>query len=605
MMQQWLRIKADHPSTLVFYRMGDFYELFHDDAKKAHRLLDITLTTRGSSAGEPIYMAGVPFHAVDGYLARLVRLGESVVICEQFGEPGATKGPVERRVVRIVTPGTLTESDLLSEKSDAVLLAVARAADRKSERYGLAWTALSQGEIGLAECSAGELPGWFARLAPAELLFADDLPPGSFDADLLTPTRRPAWQFDSALGLRKLCAQLRVASLAAYGANDLAVAHAAAGALLAYAEHAQGQALAHVHRLSVRSTSELIDLPPATHRNLELTRTLRGHDAPTLFSLLDRCATGMGSRALRQWLTQPLRERRAAIERHDAIESLLGGDLDALREALRHLADVERIGSRIALRQVRPRELAALRTTLRALPRVAAALPAKRTVLLDMLAEGLRPPGDAEALLAAAIAEEPAPFVRDGGVIAAGHCAELDELRGIGRGSDAFLIEMETRERERTGIATLRVQFNRLHGYFIEVGQMHAAKVPADYRRRQTMKNAERFITPELKAFEDKALSAGERSLAREKQLYEALLDALAPQLEALSAVARSLAALDAVAALADCAQRFDWCRPRFAKEACIEIDRGRHPVVEARLAESGQPSWPTTAGSTHAAACS
>ncbi|MEO6363910.1 MAG: DNA mismatch repair protein MutS, partial [Caldimonas sp.] len=383
---------------------------------------------------------------------------------------------------------------------------------------------------------------------------------------------------------------LRVASLAAFGAAELALAQSAAAALLAYAEHTQGRALAHVHRLIVQRSSDLIDLPPATHRNLELTRTLRGQDAPTLLSLLDQCATGMGSRALRQWLTQPRRDRRVASDRHDAIDALHGGDVEALRESLRLLADVERIGTRIALRQVRPRELAGLRTTLLALPDVRAALPAGRPVLLEMLAEGLAPPTEIAALLAATIAEEPAPMLRDGGVIAAGHDAVLDELRAIGRGSDAFLLELEARERERSGIATLRVQFNRVHGFFIEVGQAHADKVPADYRRRQTMKNAERFITPELKTYEDKALSAGERCLARERELYDALLDALAPHLESLSAVARSLAAVDALASLAETARRSGWCRPRFVKEPCIEIERGRHPVVEERLGASGRP---------------
>ena len=585
MMQQYLRIKAEHPDTLLFYRMGDFYELFHDDAKKAHRLLDITLTARGASAGAPIPMAGVPVHAADAYLARLVRLGESVAICEQVGEVGAGKGPVERKVVRIVTPGTLTESALLAEKTDAVLLAVARG----DGRYGLAWAALSQGEIGLAECSERELPGWLARLAPAEVVVDVDLPAGCIDPATTTSTRRPAWQFDFGLGERTLCAQLRVASLAAFGAADLLLAQAAAGALLAYAEHTQGRALGHLRRLSVQRSSDLIELPPTTHRNLELVRTLRGHDAPTLFSLLDRCATGMGSRALRQWLTQPLRERRVASDRHDAIDALHAGNLAALRDSLRHRADVERIGARIALRQARPRDLAGLRSTLLALPEVVAALPAAGSVLLDMLGAGLAPPPELAVLLIGAIAEEPAPQLRDGGVIAAGHDAALDELRAIGRGSDAFLIELEARERERSGIASLRVQFNRVHGYFIEVAQAHADKVPADYRRRQTMKSAERFTTPELKAYEDKALSAGERCLAREKELYEALLDALQMHLEALSAVARSLAAIDALAALAECAKRSDWCRPRFVKEPCIDIERGRHPVVEARLAESGQ----------------
>ncbi len=584
MMQQYLRIKAEHPDTLVFYRMGDFYELFLDDARRAHRLLDITLTARGSSAGEPIAMAGVPVHAVDGYLAKLVRLGESVAICEQVGEVGAGKGPVERRVVRIVTPGTLTESDLLAEKSDSVLVAVSRVANR----FGLAWTALSNGEIGLAECAEAELAGWLARLAPAEVIVDRELPCGPIDGAPAITTR-PPWQFDSALGHRLLCTQLRVASLAAFGADDLAASHAAAGALLAYAEHTQGRALAHIHRLKVQRTSELIDLPPVTHRNLELTKTLRGRDAPTLLSTIDLCVTGMGSRALRQWLTQPLRDRRVAIDRHEAIAALIAGAHGALRETLRHLSDVERIGARVALRQVRPRELAGLRATLLALPRVRAAVPDAGSVLLDMLGEALSPSDEIAGCLAV-IAVEPAALLRDGGVIAAGVDAELDELRAIGRGGDAYLIELEAKERERTGIATLRVQFNRVHGYFIEVSQGQAARVPADYRRRQTMKNAERFITPELKAFEDKALSAGERSLAREKALYEQLLDDLAPHLESISAVARSLASLDALAALAEQARRGEWSRPRFVKEPLIEIERGRHPVVEARLQEAGRP---------------
>ncbi|HEX2540495.1 MAG TPA: DNA mismatch repair protein MutS [Caldimonas sp.] len=586
MMAQYLRIKAEHPDTLLFYRMGDFYELFLDDAKRAHRLLDITLTARGASNGEPIPMAGVPVHAVDAYLAKLVRHGESVAICEQVGEVGLSKGPVARKVVRIVTPGTLTESNLLAEKSDTILLAVAR----RGETVGLAWTALTQGEIGLAECGERELAVWLARLAPAEVLVDRDLPPQALDRASATTTRRPEWHFDAALGARKLCTQLRIASLASHGAADLTLAHAAAAALLAYAEHTQGQALSHVQRLTVQRGSELIELTPETHRNLELTKTLRGHDAPTLFALLDVCATGMGSRALRQWLMQPRRDRRVATDRHDAVQALLGADLDALRATLRHLSDVERIGARIALRQVRPRELAGLRATLLALPGVRQALPADRCALLEMLAEGLSPPPEIAALLAAAIAEEPAALVRDGGVIAAGHDALLDELRSIGRGSDAFLVELEARERERSGIPSLRVQFNRVHGYFIEVAQSLAAKVPADYRRRQTMKNAERFITPELKAFEDKALSAGERCLAREKELYDALLESLRPHLEALSALARSLAAVDALAALADVARRGDWCRPRFVREPCIDIEKGRHPVVEARLAQSGQP---------------
>jgi DNA mismatch repair protein MutS len=584
MMQQYLRIKADHPETLLFYRMGDFYELFLDDAKKAARLLDITLTARGASNGVPIAMAGVPVHAVESYLARLVRMGESVAICEQVGEVGAGKGPVERKVLRIVTPGTLTESDLLADKSDAVLLAIAP----RRASFGLAWTALSNGEIGLTECNEGELAGWIARLAPAEILVAADLPEDSFDRGTSTLTRRPEWQFDSALGARKLLAQLHVATLAGFGAENLLAAHAAAAALLSYAEHTQGRALAHVHRLVVQRTGDLIELPPTTHRNLELTRTLRGQEAPTLLSTLDGCVTGMGSRALRHWLTQPLRERRVASQRHEAIAALHANGLDELRASLRHLADVERITARIALRQARPRELAGLRATLLALPRVREAVPGDGSVLLAMLIEALAPPAAIAAMLTDALAEEPAALIRDGGVIATGHDAELDALRSIGRDSDVFLLELEARERKRSGIANLRVQFNRLHGYFIEVSQGQAAKVPDDYKRRQTMKNAERFTTPELKSFEDKALSAGERSLARERHLYDALLDALAAHLEPLSAVARSLASLDALAALAECAKRSDWCRPQFVREPCIEIERGRHPVVEARLQERG-----------------
>jgi DNA mismatch repair protein MutS len=404
----------------------------------------------------------------------------------------------------------------------------------------------------------------------------------------VTLTNRPAWQFDAALGLRKLCEQLKVASLAGFNAQDLRAAQAAAAALLAYAEHTQGQALAHVRSLTVRRSSELLELPPTTHRNLELTQTLRGEDAPTLLSLLDTCRTGMGSRALRQWLTQPLRERRVAGQRHDAIEALLQTQLDALREALRGISDVERTTARIALRQVRPRELAGLRATLQALPQLLARVPHGASALLDMLWEALHPPREISDLLVTAIAEEPAVLLRDGGVIAAGFDDALDELRGIGANCDAFLLDLESRERTRTGIANLRVQFNKVHGFYIEVTQGQLEKVPGDYLRRQTLKNAERFITPELKAFEDKALSAQDRALAREKLLFDQVLDQLQTHLEPLSALARGLAGLDALAALAERARTLGWSRPAFVKEPCIDIEAGRHPVVEARLAETG-----------------
>jgi len=584
MMQQYLRIKAAFPDTLVFYRMGDFYELFYDDAVKANRLLDITITTRGQSAGQPVVMAGVPVHSVEAYLAKLIKLGEAVAIAEQVGDVATAKGPVERKVVRVVTPGTVTDTELLADKRDTLLVAL----HHKGATYGLAWLGLSSGQLGLTECSARELDTWLARLNAAELLVCgDELPPAVQQARAAV-TKRPAWQFDSALGARKLCEQLRVASLAGYNAQDLAVAHAAAAALLSYAEHTQGRALAHVSTLSVERASDLLELPPSTQRNLELTQTLRGEDSPTLLSVLDTCRTGMGSRALRRWLVYPLRERTQARQRHEAIAALIGHGLEPLRDALKQVSDVERIAARLALRQVRPRELAGLRTTLQALPALRATLPAQAAPLLVELSAALTPPPEILDQLQRALAEEPAVMVRDGGVIAPGFDAELDELRAISQNCDAFLIDLEARERARTGIANLRVQFNKVHGFYIEVTQGQLDKVPLDYQRRQTLKNAERFITPELKAFEDKALSAQDRALAREKMLYEQLLDALQPHLPALTALARALAGLDALAALAERATTLNWCQPQFVKEPCIEIEQGRHPVVEARLLETG-----------------
>ena len=588
MMQQYLRIKADFPDTLVFYRMGDFYEVFYDDARKANRLLDITLTQRGQSGGEPVVMAGVPVHALESYLAKLIKLGEAVAIAEQVGDVATAKGPVERKVLRVVTPGTVTDSELLAERADTLLLAIAQ----QRQTYGLAWLALSSGQLGLTECGERELAGWLARLDPAEILVADrDSLPAALRQGRAALTQRPAWQFDSALGLRKLCEQLRVASLAGFNAQDLNAAHAAAAALLSFAEHTQGRALAHVHTLSVARASELLELPPATHRNLELTQTLRGEDAPTLLSLLDTCRSGMGSRALRHWLAHPARERSTAVARHGAIAALIDSGCEPLREALRHISDVERITARVALRQVRPRELAGLRATLQALPALRATVPDGDELLASLQAD-LQPPPEIEQRLSAAIAAEPAVLLRDGGVIAPGFDAELDELRAISQNCDAFLLDLEMRERARTGIANLRVQYNKVHGFYIEVTTSGLDRVPMDYQRRQTLKNAERYITPELKAFEDKALSAQERSLAREKLLYEQLLDALQAHLPALTALARALASLDALAALAERATTLNWCRPEFVREPCIEIEQGRHPVVEARLAENGGGSF-------------
>ncbi|MDZ4075531.1 MAG: DNA mismatch repair protein MutS [Hylemonella sp.] len=595
MMQQYLGLKAGYPQTLLFYRMGDFYELFYADAEKAARLLDITLTQRGQSGGQPVVMAGVPFHSVETYLARLIKLGESVAICEQVGDVATAKGPVERKVVRVVTPGTLTDSALLSDKSESLLLAVHQG-PRNS--LGLAWLSVTQGEVNLAECSPDELPEWLARIAPGELIYSAGCTP-AFEQRLLALKQntgvalalRPEWQFDSALGQNKLLEQLKAASLASWGAQELPQAHAAAAALLAYAEHTQGRALSHVHNLRVQRNDQLIDLPQTTRRNLELVQTLRGEDSPTLFSLLDTCMTGMGSRLLKSWLLEPARYRAPAQQRLDALGALRGGPWPRLREQLKGCSDVERITARIALRQVRPRELVALQQTLQKTEQLAPVLQGQAG-LLAQVSQQLLPPAGCAELLARAILPEPAALVRDGGVINDGLDAELDELRAIQTNCDGFLLELETRERARTGITNLRVQFNKVHGFYIEITSSNLDRVPEDYRRRQTLKNAERFITPELKAFEDKALSAQERALAREKWLYEQLLDQLAPHIPALTRTARALATLDVLCTLTERSLTLEWCAPQFANEPCIEITAGRHPVVQARLAETSSGAF-------------
>ena len=595
MIAQYLGLKADFPHTLLFYRMGDFYELFFEDAEKAARLMDITLTQRGQSAGQPVVMAGVPFHAVDNYLAKLIKLGESVAICEQVGEVGG-KGPVERKVVRVVTPGTLTDAELLNDKTEAYVLAV-HASERagKPQGCGLAWLSVTEGELRLAECAADELPAWVARIAPSEVIFSSELPAHLRPLLNHAPVKseRPAWEFDSGLGQRKLLAQLQAASLTAWQAQDLVQAHAAASALLAYAEHTQGRSLSHVQKVRVERNEERIDLPATTRRNLELTQTLRGEDSPTLFSLLDTCMTGMGSRLLKRWLLEPPRERSLAQQRLDAIAALQGehgaGVWRELRTALKGLGDVQRISARMALRQVRPRELVALGTALERASALPALLkPALQTPWLNTLSASLLAPPACAALLKAALLPEPSAMVRDGNVINHGFDAELDELRGIQNNGDEFLLALEARERERTGIANLKVQFNRVHGFYIEVTQGQLDRVPDDYRRRQTLKNAERFITPELKAFEDKALSAQDRALAREKLLYEQLLDSLQSFVPALGQVAWGLSTLDVLATLSERALTLNWCAPELVSTPGISITQGRHPVVESRLGETG-----------------
>ncbi|CAL94669.1 DNA mismatch repair protein MutS [Azoarcus olearius] len=584
-MQQYLRIKEQHPDTLLFYRMGDFYELFFEDAEKAARLLDITLTTRGQSAGMPIRMAGVPFHAVEQYLARLVKLGESVVIAEQVGEPGATKGPMERAVSRIVTPGTLTDAALLDDRRDALLLA----ANMHRGVLGMAWLNLANGEFRLMECPAESLQAQFERLRPAEVLIPDGLALPLMETLAPALRRLADWQFDADTAHRLLTTHFGTRDLAGFGVEEAPVALGAAAALYDYAKATQRQSLAHLTGLRLEREAEFLRLDAATRRNLELTETLRGEPSPTLLSLLDTCMTSMGSRWLRHALHHPLRDRTIPAARQQAVAALVGdGDglhAQAVRGALRGVADVDRITGRIALRNARPRDLSALRESLSRLPELRQTLAQIGDEgMVGGLAAALDVQPELLQCLQRAIADEPAAMVRDGGVIAAGYDAELDELRGIQTNCGEFLMALEARERERSGIANLKVEFNKVHGFYIEVSHANADKVPDDYRRRQTLKNVERYITPELKAFEDKALSAQERALAREKALYEALLDALSPYIPALQGCARALATLDGLAAFAEAALRYGYVRPVFSDQPGIEIRGGRHPVVERQV---------------------
>jgi DNA mismatch repair protein MutS len=599
MMQQFLRIKADHPTLLLFYRMGDFYELFFEDAEKASRLLGITLTQRGSSNGSPIKMAGVPFHSLEQYLAKLIKLGESVAICEQIGDPATSKGPVERKVARIVTPGTLTDSDLLPEKSERPLLALCTITQRKNVSVGLAWLSMASGALKVMEFAAdaasyeARLKQELERISPAEILIADEI--GSTCANALTGkiTTLPVWHFDGTTGKQALLEQLGTASLSGFGAEDLGSAIGAAGALLRYAQSTQGKGLQHVRTLAVEAENEFIGLDASTRRNLELTETIRGQDgsssSPTLFSQLDHCRTAMGSRLLRHWLHHARRDQEIAKARHSALNALMRADASAgLSATLASVPDIERITTRIALQSARPRDLAGLRNGLQQLPSLRAYVAMCNkdadAPLLKSILGALATPSECLDLIERAIAPEPAAMVRDGGVIARGFDAELDELRALSENAGQFLVELETRERARTGIANLRVEYNKVHGFYIEVTHGQTDKVPNDYRRRQTLKNAERYITPELKAFEDKALSAQERALAREKHLYEKVLNELAPHIGTLQSIAHAIAQLDTLTALADHAMRNNWCAPHLVSEPTILIEQGRHPVVENQI---------------------
>ena len=582
MMQQYLRFKGEHPDKLVFYRMGDFYELFFGDAERASRLLDITLTARGQSAGAPIPMAGVPFHAIDQHLVKLVDAGESVVIVEQFGDPATSKGPVERRISRILTPGTLTDANLLDARRDCLLAALCT----QGKRAGIAWMNLASGSLTLAECAMTEANAVIEKIEPAELLIADGSARPSLRSRRVAIRELPAWHFDAATAGKAIARELGTLDLAAFGTSDVPLALGASGAVIAYTRTTQQTSLAHVRELVVEQPGEFLSLDPSTRRSLEITATLAGESEPTLLSLLDACVTAAGSRRLRAWLTNPVASATRASERHDAIEALLARPqmLETLVSALRPTADIERLSSRIALLTARPRDLSGLRATLAVLPTLHELVRGTDTALLKDAAAALIVDDAWRELLDKAVAQEPSVSLRDGGVIASGYDAELDELRAIDRDCGAFLLDLERRERERSGIATLKVEYNRVHGFYIEVTQANIDRVPADYRRRQTLKNAERYITPELKAFEDKALSAQERALAREKRLFEALLAQLAPAVAGLQKVAAALSTLDVIAALAERAVALKLTRPRFVRDTGIRIRGGRHPVVERQV---------------------
>ncbi len=603
LMRQYFAVKAEHPDILVFFRMGDFYELFHDDARKAARLLDITLTQRGQSGGQAIPMAGVPAHAYESYLARLVALGESVAICEQIGDPATSKGLVERRVVRIVTPGTVTDEALLQERRDTLLLAVARTRDG----YGLAWVDLSSGRFLVNEVASEEaLNAELARLEPAELLLPDD---EGWPAWLLSRTgvrRRAPWLFEADACRRQLLRFFQLNDLSGFGLEDHPRAIAAAGALLGYVEETQKQRLPHLTAIVFEAADEAIAMNAATRRHLELDSRVDGNLRHTLLGVLDSSITPMGGRLLQRWLHRPLRRQSVLRARHQAVQTLLEtGTFESLREAFRTLGDLERILARVALRSARPRDLSTLRDGLNALPDIRALLAGSLSTgstsandaalqgspHLHALATELGEHTATAALLTRAIQPQPPVLVRDGGVIADGFDAELDELRTLSTRADQFLLDLEAREREATGIPTLKVGYNRVHGYYLEISKAQSDKAPVHYTRRQTLANAERYITEELKNFEDKVLGARERALAREKQLYEDLLESLNTELEPLRQCAAALAELDVLAGFAERALALDWCCPQLVEAPSIAIERGRHPVVEAVREEPFEPN--------------
>ncbi len=579
MMRQYLAIKADYPDMLLFYRMGDFYELFYDDAKRAAELLDITLTARGKSAGSQIPMAGVPYHAVEGYLAKLVRKGESVAICEQIGDPATSKGPVERQVTRIVTPGTLTDEALLSEREDNIVAAI----HAEDARIGIAWLDLAGARFRLTEVDDAEaLAGELERLHPAEVLVNEDQDLADRLGAKARVTRRPPWHFELDSATRLLCAQFGTRDLDGFGCAEFPRGVAAAGALLQYVGDTQKASLPHVTSITVERHDDALIMDGPTRRNLELEASLSGSDENTLAGVMDRCQTAMGSRLLRRWIQRPLRDAEILKGRYQAVDALLTSrTADSLRTTLHGTGDVERILARVALRSARPRDLRQLAIALSRLPELRGEIEPLDSPLLAALRERMLEHRREHELLRRAIIDNPPMLIRDGGVIAAGYDDELDDLRAIATNADQFLLDLEKREKQRTGIPTLKLGYNRVHGYYIEISKGQADKAPVEYVRRQTLKAAERYITPELKEFEDKVLGARERALAREKLLYDKLLDQLGEVLSDMQRTTLAVTELDVLTCFAERADQLGLCRPDIAPEPCIEIEGGRHIVVE------------------------
>ncbi len=583
MMQQFFRIKANHPKDLLFYRMGDFYELFYEDAVRAAQLLDITLTTRGKSAGEPIPMCGVPYHAAENYLARLVKAGVSVAIAEQIGDPATSKGPVDRQVVRIVTPGTLSDEALLDDKVDNLLLAVCQ----QQQHYGMAYLDLSTGRFRVLEITGEEaLTGELQRLDPAETLYHE-----SIYHPAITGRRgarsQPAWEFDAQSARRALNTQFQTHDLQGFGCDSLELAIGAAGCLLQYVKDTQRGNLPHIRTLQPENRADSVILDAATRRNLEIDLNMSGGISNTLLSVMDRSITAMGSRMLRRWLHRPLTDVEILRTRHAALHALCENDTyETVRSTLKPVGDMERILTRVALRSARPRDLTRLLSSLQALPPLRNELAQLNAPLLRALSAQAGDYPDLCQLLASAIIDNPPVVIRDGGVIADGYDPDLDELRQISTHAGDYLLDIEQREKLATGISTLKVGYNRVHGYYIEISRAQADKAPADYMRRQTLKNAERFITPELKTFEDKALSSKSRALAREKFLYEDLLERLNEQLSPLQETAAAVAEIDVLANLAERADQLRLCQPQFCDEQVFEVIAGRHLVVEQVLQE-------------------